>query len=102
MLVVACHDLGRGPGAAHELSALAYAKLNIVYLRAEWDAAERHGVAYLDLGLVARHDCVAYPQVDRREDISLLAVRVVYQSDASRPVGVVLDSRDLARHVKFV
>ena len=37
-----------------------------------------------------------------REDVALLAVRVVQQGDAGRAVRVVLDRRDLGRHAVLV
>ena len=36
------------------------------------------------------------------EDVALLAVGVVEQADARRAVGVVLDGRELGRHVQLV
>ena len=47
-------------------------------------------------------DRVAHLQALRREDIALLAVGVVQQSDARRAVRVVLDVRDLGRHAVLV
>ena len=45
---------------------------------------------------------VANLQTERREDIALLAVGVVDESDASRAVGIVFDSGDFARDAELV
>ena len=47
-------------------------------------------------------DRVADLEAVRHQDVALLAVRVVQQSDARRAVGVVLDRGQLRRHVPLV
>ncbi len=59
-------------------------------------------VADLDVGARPGLDPVALPQPRRRDDVALLAVRVVQQRDARRAVRVVLDVRDLGRHAVLV
>ena len=61
-----------------------------------------HGVARLDVGLGAAHDRVAHLQTLRVDDVSLLAIDVVQQRDASGAVGIVLDGGDLGGHAVLV
>jgi hypothetical protein len=65
------------------------------------DVAQRQGVADLDVGL-GPDSTTPDLEVLRREDVALLAVVVVQQRDAGRPVGVVLDRRDRRGHAVLV
>src|SRR5690606_29151577 len=49
-----------------------------------------------------RLEAVADLHVARRQDVALLAVEVVQQGDAARPVGVVLDGRHDRGHAVLV
>src|SRR5690606_23442981 len=62
------------------------------------DVAHRKGVAGTDLRALAALEAVADLHVARGEDVALLAVEVVEQSDPAVAVRVVLDGRDLGRH----
>ena len=53
-----------------------------------------HGVAGLDVGLVARDDGCTTSRPWWPEDVALLAIRVVDESDASAAVRIVLDRGD--------
>src|SRR5580658_2653021 len=92
------HQLGGATGRAHELAALTGPQLDVVDDGPERDVLQREGVAGLDVGGRARFDDVTDLQAGRREDVALLAVPVVEQREASGPVRIVLDRRDLGRN----
>src|SRR6185295_11204273 len=89
-------------GRTDELRALAGLQLDAVYDGAEGDVLERHRVAGPDLRVGARHHGVADAEPERREDVALLAVRVVQQREARAAVRVVLERRDLGGNPDLV
>src|SRR6266550_490590 len=95
-------DLHAGPGAAAQLPTAADLQLDIVDRRAERDFEQRHGVADADIRARTRHDVVADVQALRRQDVAFLAVRVVQQRDARRPVRIVFDRRHARRDGELV
>src|SRR5665811_2020164 len=95
-------QLGARAGAAHQLPAATRLQLDVVDRGARRDVLERQRVAGLDVGSGAGLDGVAHLEALRREDVALLAVGVVQESDARRAVRVVLDVRDLGRHAVLV
>src|SRR4051794_26577269 len=99
---VARHELGAAAGAPHHLAALADLELDVVDHRAQGDAAQRQGVADVDLDVLARHHLGAHLQAVRPQDVALLAVGIVQQRDARRAVGIVLDGRHLGRDAVLV
>ena len=96
------HDLRGGAGSANHLAALAYLDLNVVDQGAQRDVGQRQAVAGLDVGVDAAHHGVANLQVQRREDVSLLAVGVNQESDEAGTVGIVLDGGNLRGDVVLV
>src|SRR5690606_5355240 len=95
-------QLHRGAGGAGELGAAAGTQLDGVQRRTHGDVAQGKVVARLDVGPGTVLDAVALVQATRRENVALLAVRVVQERDARGAVGVVLDVRDLRRHAVLV
>src|SRR4051794_12138098 len=95
-------ELDAGAGRARDLGAATGAELDRVDDRTDGDVAQRQAVARLDVGARAVLDRVALAQAVRRQDVALLAVRVVQQRDPRGAVGVVLDVRDLGRHAVLV
>src|SRR6476646_10868288 len=87
-------ELHAGTGRAGDLRAAAGPELDGVDDRTDRDVAQRQVVAGLDVGRGAVLHGVALLQLRRREDVALLAVRVVQQRDARGAVGVVLDVSD--------
>jgi hypothetical protein len=102
MLALLGHQLRRGTGRAAHLRALARLQLDRVHHRTDRDGTQRQRVARLDVGVLARDDDVADLEVQRRDDVPLLAVRVVQQRDASRAIRIVLDGRHRRRHRHLV
>src|SRR3954451_19389800 len=91
-------ELDGGAGGAAELAAAAGVQLHVVDDRTGRDVGQRECVAGADVGTRARGDHVADLHARRRQDVALLAVRVVQQRDVGSAVRVVLDRRDLGRH----
>src|SRR6476646_4723181 len=95
-------ELRRVASGAGDLRAATGPQLDAVDRRTDGDVAQRQVVARLDVGLRAGLDRRTLAEVLRRDDVALLAVRVVQQRDARRAVGVVLDVRDLGRDAVLV
>src|SRR3546814_16400707 len=55
----------------------------------------------LDVRALAGDDGVADRQALRRQDVALLAVRVLDERDEGAAVGIVFQPRDLGRHVEL-
>src|SRR5258706_4259544 len=84
-------QLRRAAGCAHHLRAAARLKLDAVDLRARRDVLERKAVADARLRVRSRHDRVADPKVDGRDDVALLAVLIEKECEPRGAVRVVLD-----------
>src|SRR5256714_998604 len=93
------HARARGPG---DLRPSTRTELDRVDRGTGRDVAQRQVVAGLDVRARAVLDPVALRQVLRRQDVALLAVRIVQQRDAGGAVRVVLDVSDLGRHAVLV
>ena len=96
------HQLSGVAGTANELAAAARNDLNVVDQRTERDVADRQGVARLDVRAFTADYGVAGLQVDRRQDVALLAVGVVEQRDERGAVRIVLDAGNLGRDAVLV
>src|SRR6267378_2415542 len=94
--------LHAGTGAAAQLAAAADLQLDIMYRRAQRNLEQRHRVADADIRARTGHDAVADVQALLRQDVALLAVRVVQQRDARRAVRIVLDRRHARRNGELV
>jgi len=66
------------------------------------DVAQRQVVARLDVGVSAGLNRVTLLQLVGRDDVALLAVRVVQERNARRAVGVVLDVSNGGGHAVLV
>ena len=78
------HQLSHVAGCSCELSAAAGIKLNVVYESTGGDVDEGQRVAGLDIRGGAGDNLIADLQALRRDDVRLLAVGVLYQSDKRR------------------
>src|SRR5437660_11984544 len=96
------HELHAGAGRASELGPGPRTELDRVDDGADRDGPQRERVAGTDVRAPSRLQSVTDRKPLRRKDIALLAVRVVQQRDPGRPVGVVLDVRDLGRDAVLV
>src|SRR6185436_6722675 len=96
------HDLHAGPGAAAQLAAAADLQLDVVHRGAQRDLEQRHRVPDADVRARTGDDRIARVQPLGREDVALLAVRVLQQRDARGPVRVVLDPGDARRNPELV
>src|ERR1035437_332752 len=95
-------QLGRHARRADDLATLARDELDVVDRGAERDVRQRQRIPNSSLDLDAGDDYVTDLEAVRQEHVALLAVLVVKQADAGRPVGVVLDRGQLCRHVELV
>src|SRR3546814_9661882 len=68
---------------------------------ADRDGAQRHRVARLDVGALTGDDSVADRQALWRQDVALLAVLILDESDEGAAVRIVLQARNLGRHVEL-
>ena len=84
------HKLCHVSGGSYELCALAGVKLDVVNKCTNGDVDKGKSVSGLDVCLCACADCVAYFKAVGSQDVSLLTVLVLYKSDVSRTVGIVL------------
>jgi hypothetical protein len=94
--------LRTGAGAAHQLTAATLVQLHVVDRGARRDVLQGQRVTGLDVGFRTRLDHVAHGETLGCQDVALLPIRIVKQSDARRAVGVVLDLGDLGRHAVLV
>src|SRR2546427_1935808 len=85
------HHLDAGARGAGELAAAPDLELHVVHRGAERDLEQRHRVPDPDVRARTGDDRIADGEALGGQDIALLAVRVVQQRDARRPVRVVFD-----------
>src|SRR5881396_1805021 len=96
------HHLDAGARGARELAAAPDLELHVVHRGAERDLEQRHRVPDPDVRARTGHDRIADGEALRSQDVALLAVRVVQQRDARRPVRVVLDRRHLGGNAELL
>src|SRR5262249_25893727 len=101
VLTVAAHDLGITTGRARDLPALADLDLDVVHDRADRHVSDRHGIARLHVGVLARNDGVSLRKSLRRQYVGELAVLVLDECDEPSAVGIVFDPLDLGRHIQL-
>src|SRR2546430_2694405 len=89
------HHLDTGACRAGQLASTPDLELHVVYRGAERDLEQGHGVPDPDVRARTGDDRIADGEALGGQDVALLAVRVVQQRDARRPVRVVLDRRHL-------
>ena len=78
----------------YHLSALTRTKLDVVDHSTDGDLAQRQSVAHLRHRILATHDGLANLEAGGCDDVGLDTVRIVDQSDVSRPIGIILDALD--------
>ncbi len=97
-----CHQLSHDTSCTSKLCALAWVKLNVVDEGTNRNVCQRQCVTGLDVCMLAGFDYVANFQAVWSEDVSLLAVFVLNQSDVSGAVWIVLEGEYSCRHIYFV
>ena len=95
-------ELHGGTGGTRDLRAAQRTELDGVHDSTGRDVLQRQVVAGLDIGLLAGLNGVTLLDALGGDDVTLLAVGVVQQRDASGTVRVVLDVSDLGRHAVLV
>src|SRR5699024_10273135 len=90
------------PGGAGDLGATARPQLDRVDHCPARDVPQRQVVAWFDVRAATVLDRVSLVESPRCQDVALLAVGVMQQRDAGRPVRVVLDVRDLGGYAVLV
>ena len=96
------HQLSHVAGCTDELSALASVKLDCVDEGTNGEIGQRQSVAGLDISVSAVSDDMADFDSIGSEDVSLLAVFVLNQSDECAAVGIVLDGLNGCVHADFI
>ena len=96
------HELGVGTGRANQLGAAAGMHLDIVDHSTNGDVGNGQAVAGLDVGSGGGEDLVACVQAHGSDDITLLAILILHQSDVGAAVGIVLQLQDSGFHIHLV
>src|ERR1022692_3754949 len=102
LLALLGQQLDAGTRRARDLRAAARPQLDRVNDSARRDIAQRQAVTCLNVRARTVLYHVALAQAARRDDVALLAVRVVQQRDPRGPVRAVLDWRDFCRDTVLV
>src|SRR5579863_10060682 len=92
------HQLRLRPRATRQLRPRPRLQLDRMYNRADRNMFELQRVARFDIRLGAAFDLVANPQSLGRQDIALVAVRIMQQRDIRRSVGIVFQRRYYRRY----
>ena len=95
------HELSRSTSTADELCALADLELDVVDRRTNRDVLQRKSITDFDISVRAGNNFVTNLETIRCEDVALLTVHVVEESDACAAVRVVLDGSDASRDTVF-
>ena len=102
VVAFASHELRAAARRAADLTATADLELDVVDLQADRHVREAHRVARLRLRVGAGHQRLPDLEAEGREDVALLAVRVVQQRDVRRAVRIVFDRRHARGHAELV
>src|SRR5690606_27112570 len=69
--------------------------------RADRHGRQRHGVAWLNVGILRGDDCIARAQPLRSQNVAELTVLILDERDERSPVRIVLESLDYSRNIKL-
>ena len=94
VVALACCELCAGTGAACHCGTLAGTELDIVYKGTDGNFTQREAVADLGSDTAAGGDNLTYLDTVGSDDITLLAILILYEGDAGAAVGVVLDGEN--------
>ena len=93
---------GDAAGGAYQLSSASGCHFDVVYFHSRRNSGQRHGISDLGLDLCPGEDLLADLQAQRSQNIALLTVGIVQESNMAGTVGVVLDGSNLCGYVVFV
>ena len=96
------HQLSADACGTNQLCALARVQLDVVDHGTNRNVLNRQAVAGLDVGILGRNDLVADLQALGSEDICLLAVLVLNESDVSGTVRIILQGLNLGINVELL
>ena len=102
LAVLLSHQLSADACGTNQLRALARVQLDVVDHGTNRDVLNRQAVARLDVGILGGDDLVADLQTLGSEDVCLLAVLILDESDVGRAVRVVLDGLDFCENVELL
>src|SRR5258707_15583838 len=91
----------RSGGAGH-LPAFAGPQFNIVNLRTQRNIPDRQSVAGKNVRILTAGNRFADLQAYRRDDVTLLAVKISNQRNVRRAIRIVLNLRHASGHAVFV
>ena len=97
-----CHQLSISAGGTNQLGALAGMHFHIVDHGTDGNVGNGQAVAGLNVGSGGGQNLVAGLQAHRGNDIALLAIFILNQSDVGAAVGIVLQLQDSGFHVHLV
>jgi hypothetical protein len=86
------HDLSTGPCRANHLTTTTCVKLNVVDAGAKRNGGEGESVADLNRAFGTGDDCLADSNAGGSQDVTLFAIAVIEQRQASIAMGVVMNS----------
>jgi hypothetical protein len=98
LILVAPHDLNFSTRAPSHPSTLTRIQLYIVDQRPHRDPRQRQCIPHGDRRVRPCHHIVAYVQLIRRQDVSLIAILEKDQGDEGRPIRIVFDRRYTTRY----
>src|SRR5208337_1119849 len=102
VLAFACQKLHGRTGAPPKLPSRSLLQLHVVEDGTNRDRSHRKRVARFYVGISTGHDAVADLQAEGCDDITLFSIRIMEESDASRPVRIVLDFGYLCGDTEFI
>ena len=96
------HQLRLCASRPRHLAAFAGSKFDIVNDRAGRNVLQGKRIAGQDVGIRAGADRTSHFKTNRTDDVAFLAVRVVQQSNACRPVRIVFNGCHFRKDTKLV
>src|SRR5512143_2016582 len=90
------------PGASRQLAACSLLELHIMDDGTHGDRGHRERIPRLDVGLGARQHGIAHLKAERCDDIALLSISVMEESDARRSIRIVLNLRHFRGDADFI
>ena len=96
------HQLSHVAGSAGKLSALTGIQLYVVDNGTDGDIGKGQRVAGLDVCIGTGNNSVADLQTNRRQNVALLAVLILYQCNVCGTVGIILQRQHGSGHIQLL